>query len=103
MLWAFQAREHRRPTSPADDTALLALKTAHLPRHHQVDPAFLPDDVLLRLARTQGLEIMPACAILGGLIAQEVLKVLSGRDAPFHNFLALDCLDAEGVVMKLLG
>lgn len=34
--------------------------------------------------------LAPVCAILGGLIGQEVIKVISAKDTPIDNFLVLD-------------
>lgn len=36
--------------------------------------------------------LAPVCAILGGLIGQEVIKVISAKDTPVDNFLVLDCI-----------
>lgn len=38
--------------------------------------------------------LSPTCAIIGGLIGQEVIKLISGKDTPINNFLCLDCVSA---------
>jgi hypothetical protein len=68
---------------------------------YHVDPAFLADPQLLQVTAMLGQEIAPACAILSGLVSQELIKVLSRRDAPYHNMLVVDTFDTEGVVMQL--
>jgi ubiquitin-like 1-activating enzyme E1 A len=34
-----------------------------------------------------GSEISPVCAVLGGVVAQDVINVLGGREQPVQNFL----------------
>ena len=41
------------------------------------------------------------CAILGGLIAQEVLKVMSGREEPHQNVIVLNAQKGTAVVKHL--
>jgi ubiquitin-like 1-activating enzyme E1 A len=42
----------------------------------------------------------PTLAILGGLLAQDVLRALSKKDKPIANFLALDSMGGTGTVVK---
>ena len=37
-------------------------------------------------------ELSPVCAILGGMIGQEVVKAISGVDKPVNNFFFYDAL-----------
>ena len=53
------------------------------------------DDILLKpLICNYGAEISPMDAIFGGIVAQEVLKSLSGKFTPIHQFLAINYLQA---------
>ncbi len=82
--------------------ALLATKRRVLAeRWPGLPSSVLPDDVLLRLVSLRGALFMPACAVLGGLLAQEVLKAMSRRDAPFHNWLLLDAAEGEATAMRV--
>jgi len=45
----------------------------------------LPESLLLSLGRTLGLELPHVCAIVGGILGQEILKVISGKDKPLAN------------------
>jgi hypothetical protein len=89
---------------PADLAAIFAVQRAHLAgcslasaAEHVCALAQLPSD-LLDGARLAALEahaapaLAPVCAILGGLIGQEVVKVISGKDTPIDNCLCLDAL-----------
>ncbi|XP_075892667.1 SUMO-activating enzyme subunit 1 [Nelusetta ayraudi] len=43
-------------------------------------------------------EMSPVCAVVGGVLGQEVVKALSQRDAPHRNFFFFDGLKGSGVV-----
>ncbi|XP_030855037.1 SUMO-activating enzyme subunit 1-like [Strongylocentrotus purpuratus] len=43
-------------------------------------------------------ELGPTCAIVGGIIGQEIIKAASGRDAPLDNFFLYDGVDSLGMV-----
>lgn len=40
--------------------------------------------------QNQGSELAPVCAILGGVLAQDVINVLGKREQPIQNFLVFD-------------
>uniref|UniRef100_A0A7N8Y4K6 SUMO1 activating enzyme subunit 1 n=1 Tax=Mastacembelus armatus TaxID=205130 RepID=A0A7N8Y4K6_9TELE len=67
------------------------------------------DDVLEALAVSGGLlnddfisycfsEMSPVCAVVGGVLGQEVVKALSQRDAPHRNLFFFDGRKGNGVV-----
>lgn len=43
-------------------------------------------------------EMSPVCAVVGGVLGQELVKALSQRDAPHRNFFFFDGLKGSGVV-----
>ncbi|XP_071762765.2 SUMO-activating enzyme subunit 1 [Centroberyx gerrardi] len=43
-------------------------------------------------------EMAPVCAVVGGVLGQEVVKALSQRDAPHRNFFFFDGRKGNGVV-----
>uniref|UniRef100_A0A3B3Z6V8 THIF-type NAD/FAD binding fold domain-containing protein n=1 Tax=Periophthalmus magnuspinnatus TaxID=409849 RepID=A0A3B3Z6V8_9GOBI len=43
-------------------------------------------------------ELSPVCAVVGGVLGQEVVKALSQRDAPHRNFFFFDACKGNGVV-----
>ncbi|XP_076358943.1 SUMO1 activating enzyme subunit 1 [Tachypleus tridentatus] len=49
------------------------------------------------LSKTFG-ELSPICAVVGGVLAQDVIKAVSGKDAPLKNFFLFDGQDGSGVV-----
>ncbi|KAM4641558.1 SUMO-activating enzyme subunit 1 [Discoglossus pictus] len=43
-------------------------------------------------------EMAPVCAVVGGVLAQEVVKALSQRDPPHNNFFFFDGMKSNGIV-----
>eukprot|EP01027_Heterolobosea_sp_BB2_P016142 GEZU01023014.1.p1 GENE.GEZU01023014.1~~GEZU01023014.1.p1 ORF type:complete len:377 (-),score=109.10 GEZU01023014.1:535-1503(-) len=52
--------------------------------------AQLTDDYIRNLARTAQVEYSPVCAIMGGMVAQEIIKVISRNADPINNFFVFD-------------
>jgi len=55
------------------------------------------NDELLRVAHP----LNPACAIVGGVLAQEIIKCISKQDAPFNNFFFFVPDECSGIVEKI--
>ncbi|EDV28670.1 uncharacterized protein TRIADDRAFT_51819 [Trichoplax adhaerens] len=71
---------------------------------HVRDELFGDDsEKLLPLSYLQNCQgkLNPICAIVGGILAQDVIKALSAREAPVNNFFFYDGNKSEGVVDKL--
>jgi ubiquitin-like 1-activating enzyme E1 A len=45
-------------------------------------------------------EVSPVCAILGGVLGQEIVKFVSAKGSPIGNFFVLNALGGEGKVPK---
>lgn len=54
-----------------------------------------------RIARTTNLEFPPTTAILGGLVGQDVLNTLGGKQKPIHNFMIFEGDSGAGDVFSL--
>ncbi|KAG8553110.1 hypothetical protein GDO81_003274 [Engystomops pustulosus] len=59
-----------------------------------VNPDMLTDD----FASFCFSEMAPVCAVVGGVLGQELVKALSQRDAPHNNFFFFDGLKSSGIV-----
>uniref|UniRef100_A0A8U8AYT7 THIF-type NAD/FAD binding fold domain-containing protein n=1 Tax=Geospiza parvula TaxID=87175 RepID=A0A8U8AYT7_GEOPR len=46
-------------------------------------------------------EMAPVCAVVGGVLGQEVVKALSQRDPPHNNFFFFDGVRGQGMVERL--
>lgn len=43
-------------------------------------------------------QLSPVCAIVGGVLAQEIIKAVSQKDPPHNNFFFFNTQDGAGVV-----
>eukprot|EP00501_MAST-03F_sp_TOSAG23-6_P001491 GSMAST32.ASY1.ANO1.1550.1 assembled CDS len=41
-------------------------------------------------------ELVPVCAVLAGILSQDIIKAISGRDEPIRNFFSFDALQSDG-------
>jgi len=46
-------------------------------------------------------EISPVCAVMGGIVGQEIIKAISGNDEPINNLFCFNGLSGAGTVRKL--
>ena len=50
---------------------------------------------LEQVARHADAELAPVCAIVGGVVASEVIKIISGKGAPINNAFFFDALQTS--------
>ena len=53
------------------------------------------------MATTAAYEIPPICAIVGGLLAQDILKALAAREPTIANFFVFDGNTGQGSVCRM--
>lgn len=53
------------------------------------------------VASTAAHEFSPVCAVVGGMLAQDILKALAAKDPPFANFFTFDGTSGSGTVCRL--
>ncbi len=99
MAAAFEQQQGRFP-GPDDAAALLRLK-GEACGAAGVDPAALPDDQVAAYAA--GEQDMPAInAVVGGVLANELIKAAGGRGAPLNNFFLLSLAEGgQGAVERM--
>jgi len=96
VLFAFKTETGHspRPSARAEDLAKLTeLRDSTLTKL-AVPTTKIPDQMLGLLFA----ELSPVAAIVGGVLAQEVIKAISNRDAPHNNFFFYNPLESCGVV-----
>ncbi|XP_044501509.1 SUMO-activating enzyme subunit 1B-1-like [Mangifera indica] len=64
---------------------------------NSLNASHIPDTLLERLIMGAR-EFPPVCAILGGILGQEVIKAISGKCDPLKNFFFFDVVDGKGIV-----
>lgn len=53
------------------------------------------------MATTAAHEFSPVCAVVGGMLAQDILKALAAREPPIANFFTFDGNTGAGTVSRL--
>lgn len=91
VLHKFREEQNRDPdySSRNED-----FKTLLRLRDEIVDPKVCPDDLFQHIFN----QISPTAAIVGGVLAQEIIKTVSQKDAPLNNFFIFDPETCRGYV-----
>ncbi|KAK9764779.1 E1 ubiquitin-activating protein aos1 [Basidiobolus ranarum] len=101
VLWQFQEKHQRLPKSNENDIKeILDIRNDLLPTI-SVDISVLDDDFLKTLVLNAQADLAPVCAIVGGILSQEILKVLSAKELPVNNFFLYNGLNGSGLVHRL--
>ncbi|EGN98441.1 hypothetical protein SERLA73DRAFT_183447 [Serpula lacrymans var. lacrymans S7.3] len=61
----------------------------------------IPQELIQTMSTTAAHEFSPVCAVVGGMLAQDILKALAAREAPIANFFAFDGNTGGGTVCKM--
>lgn len=88
--------EHRRLPTPWSDTDAKAFLQLSAVREHASDA----EQLLTTFAKVSAGELCPMNAVIGGAVAQEVLKACSGKFMPIKQFMyfdATECVPENGV------
>jgi hypothetical protein len=94
------------PASSAEAATTAVREAAQrLRTSHGVAAEAVPalDDSCARLSRCRGLELSPVCAIMGGMLGTELVKLVSGKDEPINNLFVLDTQQGSGGCVVTLG
>uniref|UniRef100_T1JJP0 SUMO-activating enzyme subunit 1 n=1 Tax=Strigamia maritima TaxID=126957 RepID=T1JJP0_STRMM len=99
-LLQFCSTKGRRPAlsnSNEDSTNLCSLNDQLLE-----DIGMSKDRVNTKIFWSVYAELSPVCAIVGGVLAQEVIKAVSCKDTPHNNFFFYNAMEDSGIV-ELVG
>ncbi|KAG9445939.1 hypothetical protein H6P81_012067 [Aristolochia fimbriata] len=98
VIERFEVAQSLRPgeTSAADIPSVLELKK-ELCKVQSVNESHIPDRLLERLL-THPREHPAVCAIIGGILGQEVIKAISCKGDPLKNFFYFDAADGKGII-----
>uniref|UniRef100_A0A9I9CEF9 THIF-type NAD/FAD binding fold domain-containing protein n=1 Tax=Cucumis melo TaxID=3656 RepID=A0A9I9CEF9_CUCME len=98
VIERFEEAEGRNPgeTSVSDLPGVLKLKK-EICESQSLNEAHIPNALLERLV-TNPTEFPPVCAIIGGILGQEVIKAVSGKGDPLKNFFYFDTVDGKGII-----
>ncbi|KAF8574888.1 hypothetical protein K439DRAFT_1630532 [Ramaria rubella] len=101
-LWKYQTSHHELPSEDTV-TEVAAISKSFIQsmgvKAHVMQS--VPSHQLGVLVSTAMHEFSPVCAVLGGLMGQDMLKALGGRDPPIANFFVFDGQTGSGAVSRL--
>lgn len=99
VLYEFQSREGRHPQLDHEEGDLKTLKSLgdSITQKFNLPETKIPDAIYPMLFS----EVSPSAAIVGGILAQEIIKIISNRDAPHNNFFFFNPLETAGIVEKV--
>lgn len=99
ILLEFRTREGRDPDIDHVDADTDKLKeiAAEVLKSLGIDQDWLDLDFTAHCVSA----LSPACAITGGILAQEVIKAVSQRDVPHNNFFFYNGLETSGMVDRI--
>ncbi|KAF8798777.1 hypothetical protein BYT27DRAFT_7122537 [Phlegmacium glaucopus] len=102
-IWKFQSLHGTLPEDISDADELETISNT-LISEADVNKQVLtkgPRQLIETLSTTAGHEFSPVCAIVGGMLGQDILKALGGREPPIANFFIFDGNTGGGTVCRL--
>jgi ubiquitin-like 1-activating enzyme E1 A len=88
ILFQFRNEYHlssdRKNEIPAEQFTEYAQNYA---KAHNLAANYFSSEFIANFVRCLGVEVSPIVAVFGGMIAQEVLKIISGKDEPLNNVI----------------
>ncbi|KAI0662292.1 hypothetical protein C8Q70DRAFT_1129642 [Cubamyces menziesii] len=103
-VWEYQAaHQGALPNDPAAAAELESIANkliAEADVNRQTLPS-IPKELIETMATTAAHEISPVCAVVGGLLAQDILKALAAREPPIANFFTFDGNLGGGTVVRM--
>ncbi|XP_050225588.1 SUMO-activating enzyme subunit 1B-1-like [Mercurialis annua] len=98
VIERFEEAEGRNPSEICieDLPAVISLKK-EICEAQSLNEAHIPNALLERLVMGRR-EFPPVCAIIGGILGQEVIKAISGKGDPLKNFFFFDAMDGKGII-----
>ncbi|XP_074023764.1 SUMO-activating enzyme subunit 1 isoform X2 [Numenius arquata] len=96
VLLKFRTENGRDPSPQnySQDSELLLQLRRDILESLGVSADLLPDEFVSYCFS----EMAPVCAVVGGVLGQEVVKALSQRDPPHNNFFFFDGIKGNGIV-----
>uniref|UniRef100_A0A8C4NHN2 SUMO1 activating enzyme subunit 1 n=1 Tax=Eptatretus burgeri TaxID=7764 RepID=A0A8C4NHN2_EPTBU len=96
VLLNFRTKKGRDPDPLmfTPDTDLLLQLRDELLESHGLEKNTIPENFTSSCFS----QLSPVCPVVGGVLGQEIIKALSGHDAPLNNFFFFDGFTCNGIV-----
>jgi len=101
ILWKFQQEEIRLPTTNEVDMAKLKSLRDSLFTSNNINVPTVTDEFLWTFTSNAATELSAVCAIVGGILAQDILNTLSQRELPISNFFIYDGFEGSGLIYQV--
>ncbi|KAJ2061404.1 E1 ubiquitin-activating protein aos1 [Coemansia sp. S146] len=85
----------------ADSESAVSQFIKEVLEQRELPQGFVGDELLERVQASWGTEFVPSAAVVGGTLAQEVLKIITLKDMPANNWFTYDGLVSEGITCTL--
>lgn len=95
-FWALNQRYPSLNSREDDINKLLQLKDEVM-KELSIDGKRLEDQVLMQIFG----ELSPVSAVVGGVLAQEIIKAVSCKDSPIKNFFLFHGKEGDGIVENI--
>eukprot|EP01104_Vermistella_antarctica_P020382 TRINITY_DN869_c4_g1_i1.p1 TRINITY_DN869_c4_g1~~TRINITY_DN869_c4_g1_i1.p1 ORF type:complete len:413 (+),score=97.23 TRINITY_DN869_c4_g1_i1:109-1347(+) len=89
-----EVAEHKAPTAE-HVASLISFKNESMTKRG-VPENTVPDELLQSMFASIRTDLSPVCAVLGGIAAQEVIKIVTGKDAPLVNYFGYNGITGAG-------
>ncbi|KAI0269874.1 hypothetical protein BC834DRAFT_863729 [Gloeopeniophorella convolvens] len=103
-LWEFQSRHQGGlPDDPGHVDELENIANTLITKAEVNKDALpaIPRELVETMVTTATHEFAPVCAVVGGMLAQDILKALGAREAPLANFFTFDGSTGGGNVVRM--
>ncbi|KAI8146219.1 hypothetical protein BJV82DRAFT_409141 [Fennellomyces sp. T-0311] len=100
VLLKFQEKHGHLPTGQEVEE-LIEQKASYLESMGVQDANLLSDELLRNAIDLLDTEMAPVAAIVGGVLAQEMIKVLSAKELPIQNWFYYSALDGTGMIHQI--
>jgi ubiquitin-like 1-activating enzyme E1 A len=103
-LWEYQHNHEGRLPDDMDTASELGQIANSILATSDVNRQVLtsvPLDLIDAMSTSAAHEFSPTCAVVGGILAQDILKALAAREAPIANFFTFDGNTGGGSVCRM--
>jgi len=100
-LWKFQQAHNRLPEAKREDFAEMTGLIMEANRDLGLSDDIVKSSFIGPFVENATSEVAPVTAVLGGILAQDVINVLGKREQPLQNFLVFDGDTATAPILAL--
>lgn len=100
VLLEFHQQHGRFPASIEDQDQVWTIYESLANQHQMPVERFSPVDIR-KLSQIAEADIVPVCAIMAGILGQEIVKSLSKKDEPIQNFFYFDGQTGAGITRRI--